>query len=102
MTIHSPISHADRSLLPRALLGRRRTRVYLAADFRFAAGDSVAFGAHVAFVMARSRSMFGREIYYIQLITGDMAGRPFRTVEGSRLTACRNPYEDQCETSSRS
>ncbi|TAZ76550.1 hypothetical protein [Rhizobium ruizarguesonis] len=26
MTIHAPISHADRSLLPRALLGRRHIR----------------------------------------------------------------------------
>lgn len=102
MTIHAPISHADRSLLPRALLGRRRTRVYIAADFRFAVGDSVAFHDYVAIVTARSRSMFGRELYYLQLITGDMAGRPFRTVEGSRLTACRNPYEDRSETSSRS
>ncbi|RWY85156.1 hypothetical protein EHI44_16710 [Rhizobium leguminosarum] len=103
MTIHTPISHADRSLLPRALLGRRPTRVYVATtEFRFAAGDTVAFGDHVAIVMTRSRSAFGREIYYIQLITGDMAGRPFRTVEGSYLTACGNPYEDRSEASPRS
>ncbi|PDS85248.1 hypothetical protein CO654_12280 [Rhizobium sp. L18] len=102
MTIHAPIGHADRSLLPRALLGRRPTRVYLATEFRFAAGDSVAFGDYVAIVMTRSRSAFGREIYYIQLIAGDMAGRPFRTVEGSCLTACGNPYEDRSEASPRS
>lgn len=101
MTTHTPIRHTDRSLLPRSLLGRRPTRVYL-AEFRFAAGDSVAFGDYVAVVMTRSRSAFGREIYYIQLITGDMAGRPFRTVEGSRLTACGNPYEDRSEASPRS
>ncbi|MGZ2403916.1 hypothetical protein [Rhizobium ruizarguesonis] len=101
MTIHAPIGHANRSLLPRSLLGRRPTRVYLAAEFRFAAGDSVAFGDHVAIVMTRSRSAFGREIYYVQLITGDMAGRPFRTVEGSHLTACENPYENRVQTSSR-
>ncbi|MBB4113481.1 hypothetical protein FHT80_002807 [Rhizobium sp. BK226] len=102
MTTHAPISHADRSLLPRSLLGRRPTRVYHAADFRFSPDESVAFGDHVAIVMARSRSAMGREIYYIQLITGDMAGRPFRTVEGSCLTACGNPYEGRTETSSRS
>ena len=102
MTIHAPISHANRSLLPRSLLGRRPTRVYLATEFRFAAGDSVAFGDHVAIVMTRSRSAMGREIYYIQLITGDIAGRPFRTVEGSHLTACGNPYEDRSQTSPRS
>ncbi|NKM30783.1 hypothetical protein [Rhizobium laguerreae] len=102
MTIHAPIGHANRSLLPRSLLGRRPIRVYLAADFRFAVGDSVAFHDYVAIVTARSRSMFGRELYYIQLITGDMAGRPFRTVEGSHLTACENPYENRSEASSRS
>lgn len=100
MTIHAPISHANRSLLPRSLLGRRPTRVYLAAEFRFAAGDGVTFGDHVAVVMTRSRSAMGRELYYIQLITGNMAGRPFRTVEGSHLTACRNPYEDRGEARS--
>lgn len=100
MTTHAPISHANRSLLPRSLLGRRPNRVYVATEFRFAAGDSVAFGDHVAIVMTRSRSAMGREIYYIQLITGDMAGRPFRTVEGRHLTACGNPYEDRSETSS--
>ncbi|WP_081525681.1 hypothetical protein [Rhizobium sp. CCGE 510] len=100
MTTHTPIRHTDRSLLPRSLLGRRPIRVYAATEFRFAAGDSVAFGDHVAIVMTRSRSMMGREIYYIQLITGDMAGRPFRTVEGRHLTACGNPYEDRGETSS--
>ncbi|MBX5239367.1 hypothetical protein [Rhizobium sp. NLR22b] len=100
MTIHAPISHADRSLLPRALLGRRPTRVYHAKEFRFAAGDTVSFGENLAIVMTCSRSAMGREIYDIQLITGDMAGRPFRTVEGSHLTACRNPYEDRSEASS--
>lgn len=98
MTIHAPIGHADRSLLPRSLLGRRQTRVYLATDFQFAPGDTVAFHDHVAIVMTRSRSAFGREIYCIQLITGDIAGRPFRTVEGSHLTACENPYEDRGQT----
>ncbi|MBY2913761.1 hypothetical protein HF206_06440 [Rhizobium leguminosarum] len=93
MTTHAAIKTANRTALPRALLGRRRTRVYLATEFRFAAGDTVAFGDHVASIMTRSRSAIGREMYYIQLITGDMAGRPFRTVEGSHLTACRNPYE---------
>ncbi|MBX5234154.1 hypothetical protein HJC02_18090 [Rhizobium sp. NLR4a] len=97
MTIHAPISHADRSLLPRALLGRRPT---LATEFRFAEDDTVSFGENLAIVMTRSRSAMGREIYDIQLITGDMAGRPFRTVEGSHLTACRNPNEDRSEASS--
>ncbi|NKK31586.1 hypothetical protein E0H42_30610 [Rhizobium leguminosarum bv. viciae] len=100
MTIHTPISHSNRTALPRALLGRRPTRVYIAADFRFAVGDSVSFHDYVAIVMARSRSMFGRELYYIQLINGDMAGRPFRTVEGSHLTACENPYENRSQASS--
>lgn len=101
MTVHAPISHADRSLLPRSLLGRRPIRVYYAvAEFRFAEGDTVAFHDHVASVMTRSRSAMGREIYHIQLITGDMAGRPFRTVEGSHLTACRDPYENRSEASS--
>lgn len=102
MTIHAPIRHTDRSLLPRSLLGRRSIRTFVVAAFRFAAGDSVAFGDHVAIVMTRSRSAMGREIYHIQLITGDMAGRPFRTVEGSHLTACGNPYEDRSQTSPRS
>ncbi|NEJ73758.1 hypothetical protein GR197_24995 [Rhizobium phaseoli] len=102
MTIHAPISHADRSLLPRALLGRRPIRIYLCAEFRFAAGDTVTFGDHVASVMTRSRSAMGREIYYIQLITGGMAGRPFRTVDGSHLTACENPYENRGQASSNS
>lgn len=98
MTIHTPISHADRSLLPRALLGRRPIRI--CNEFRFAAGDTVAFGENVASVMTRSRSAMGREIYYIQLITGDMAGRTFRTVDGSHLTACENPYENRSQASS--
>ncbi|PDS72406.1 hypothetical protein CO651_10595 [Rhizobium phaseoli] len=97
MTIHAPISHADRSLLSRALLGRRPT---LATEFRFAAGDTVAFHDHVAIVMTRSHSAMGREIYDIQLISGDMAGRPFRTVDGSHLTSCRNPNENRSEASS--
>lgn len=102
MSVHNPISHADRSLLPRALLGRRPTRTYSSYEFRFAAGDTVTFGDHVASVMTRSRSAMGREMYYIQLITGDMAGRPFRTVEGSHLTACENPYENRSQASSNS
>ncbi|MBB6224597.1 hypothetical protein GGE66_005612 [Rhizobium leguminosarum] len=96
MTIHAPISHADRSLLPRALLGRRP---FHPTPFSFAEGDTVVFGNHTTVVMARSRSAMGREIYDIQLITGDIAGRPFRTVEGSRLTASRNPNEDRREAS---
>ncbi|MGZ2429556.1 hypothetical protein ACVI1T_001455 [Rhizobium redzepovicii] len=102
MTIHAPISHADRSLLPRALLGRRPIRIYSCTEFRFSAGDTVAFGDNVASVMTRSRSAMGREIYYIQLITGDMAGRPFRTVDGSHLTACENPYENRGQANSNS
>ncbi|MGW9949812.1 hypothetical protein J2W92_005163 [Rhizobium leguminosarum] len=102
MTTHAAIKTANRSLLPRSLLGRRPIRTFVVAAFRFAAGDSVAFGDHVAIVMTRSRSAMGREIYHIQLITGDMAGRPFRTVEGSHLTACGNPYEDRSQTSPRS
>jgi hypothetical protein len=82
------------------LADRRRSRVYHAcAAFHFAIGDSVAFHDHVAIVMTRSRSAIGREIYYIQLITGDMSGRPFRTVDGGALTAC-NPYEGRGQASS--
>ncbi|MBB2832384.1 UNVERIFIED_ORG: hypothetical protein GGD51_002513 [Rhizobium esperanzae] len=100
MTIHAPISHADRSLLPRALLGRRPISTAPCREFRFAVGDSLAFGGHVAIVMTRARSAMGREIYEIKLVTGDIAGRPFRTVEGSHLTPCENQYENRSEASS--
>ncbi|MBB2796902.1 UNVERIFIED_ORG: hypothetical protein GGD58_005821 [Rhizobium pisi] len=99
MTIHAPLSNTDRSLLPRSLLGRRPSRGYVDTEFQFVEGETVVFGNNTAVVMARSRSAMGREIYDIQLITGDTAGRPFRMVEGSCLTASRNLHEDRREAS---
>ena len=88
-----PQIHAERSLLPRALIARRPIRTYICRhDYRFDVSDTVRFFDHFALVTSRSLSARGREIYHIQLISGEMDGRPFRTVEGSHLTAAENPY----------
>ncbi|KAA0689419.1 hypothetical protein DTW90_31430 [Neorhizobium sp. P12A] len=82
MTVHAPISHANRSLLPRSLLGRRVVRNYV-ATYRFTVGQTVIFASTPAVVLERSRSAKGREVYKIFLF--DKGDRPYRHVFGSVL-----------------
>ncbi|MBB4228587.1 hypothetical protein GGD56_002429 [Rhizobium mongolense] len=104
MTMHTQINPADRTLLPRGLIARRRSvalpvtqaitmadrsgrrprRVYRAA-WKFRIGADVQFGSEMkARVLWRRRTARGLELYDIEVI-GDAYGRPLRTVMAGAL-----------------
>ena len=95
MTTHAPISQADRSLLPRSLLGRRR-RVYR-ATYEYRVGQKVEYYGDTAIVISRQCSAMGREIFDIWI---DCAERPRRTALGSALNSCRDTQSRDCRASS--
>jgi hypothetical protein len=86
MTTHAPISHADRSLLPRSLLGRR-ARTYC-ANWTYRIGQRVDYYGDTAIVISRQRNAMGREIYDVWF---DCAERPRRTILGSALKPAATP-----------
>ncbi|WFU89015.1 hypothetical protein QA644_08225 [Rhizobium sp. CC1099] len=88
-------AEVDRIALPRSLVGRRRRTYRVNSPYRFQIGDRVMFHDSEAIILSRSRSMMGRELFYIQLISGEIAGRPFRTVYGFGLIPSGNPNEDR-------
>jgi hypothetical protein len=65
MTTHAPISQADRSLLPRSLLGRR-ARTYC-ANWTYRVGQKVEYYGDTAIVISRQCSAMGREIYDVRI-----------------------------------
>lgn len=80
MTIHTPISHADRSLLPRSLLGRRRIRKS-EYQFAFEMGDVVTLlcTGEQASIVARFQMLDCIDEYLIEIVDADCD--PLRVLE---------------------
>lgn len=55
-----------------------RKRVYH-AKWEYRLGQAVAFGETGAIVLARERTLLGRQLYSLWIM-GDCAGRPFRNI----------------------
>lgn len=85
MTIHAPTTFADRTLLPRGLIKRQRTRSYR-ARWSFKLGQPVVLGGKVWIVIDRTRSLLGREVYSVYR---HRDVRPLRVIVGSALVAAQ-------------
>lgn len=94
MKMHASIQAADRTLLPRGLIARRRT---FRVRWKFRLGSVVEFGDDIAIVTDRSLSAMGRQFYDITLLGANHGGRRHRTVLGIALSraASFNPMAEQ-------
>ncbi|MGO7439709.1 hypothetical protein ACC684_11055 [Rhizobium ruizarguesonis] len=72
MTVHAPISHTDRSLLPRALLGRRPIRKS-EYQFAFEMGELVTLlcTSEQAVIVARLQILDCIDEYVIEIVDAD-------------------------------
>ncbi|MDR9782270.1 hypothetical protein [Rhizobium redzepovicii] len=80
MTIHAPISHANRTALPRSLLGRRRIRKS-EYQFAFEMGDVVTLlcTEEKALIVARFQMLDCIDEYLIEIVDADCD--PLRVLE---------------------
>ena len=84
MNMHVQIT-ADRTLLPRGLIKRQRTRTYR-TGWSFELGQPVVLGGRVWIVIDRTRTLLGREVYSIYR---HRDVRPLRVIVGGVLVAAQ-------------
>ncbi|TKT67037.1 hypothetical protein [Rhizobium sp. LC145] len=82
MNMHTNITAADRTLLPRGLIARRRAP---RARWKFQIGAMVEFGELLAVVAERSLSALGHQIFTLHIL-GEAHGRPTRVVRAEYIS----------------
>ena len=96
MNVHTSITAADRTLLPRGLIARRPVRSHR-IHWKFEFGAVVGFADQIAIVIDRSLTAMGHQLYDIVILGPNHGGRRHRTVLGLALsgTSSFNPMAEQ-------